>query len=426
MASSDNVFQDVKQVDRRTVTFRLQNTDVAFANTLRRLVLTSVETVGFRSDINELGATSDVNIKQNTTSMTNEMLADRIGLIPIAVKDPLAWDPEKYTFKINVTNKSSDLLAVTASEFEVTEKSGPNGEEVKVPNTEFFHPDPVSQETILIAVLKGARGTNQGDTIELEAKATIGMGREHSRFNPVSQCAYKYTRDPNEQRQEEMFNAWLTSAKKITDLKGLDADMRSSFKKEFMTMEIDRCFLTDQETGEPNSFDFTVETVGTMSVQNIIARALKKGATLASAYTNLESQALPTDLRVQPAANRLEGFDFVFQKQDHTLGNLLASYIDLYLLDGSRVTYVSYTVPHPLRDEMLLRIGIAGGQQVDARRVLSEAARGVSALFAGWQDLWRQAQGLAPSSPSVPIAKPKPTGQKVLIKKSAKPAQAIA
>ena len=191
-------------------------------------------------------------------------------------------------------------------------------------------------------------------------------------------------------------------------------------------MEIDRCFLTDQETGEPNSFDFTVETVGTMSVQNIIARALKKGATIATAYTNLESQALPTDLRVQPAANRLEGFDFVFQKQDHTLGNLLASYIDLYLLDGSRVTYVSYTVPHPLRDEMLLRIGIAGGQQVDARRVLSEAARGVSALFAGWQDLWRQAQGLTPSSPAVAIAKPKPTGQKVLIKKSAKPAQAIA
>lgn len=415
MAQQD-VFQTFVKKGQTAATFQLVNTDVAFANTLRRLVMTGVETVAFRSDINELGQTTDVKIIKNTTSMTNEMLADRVGLLPLVVKDPLAWNPDTYIFKLSLTNTSSNLLDVKASDFVVTQKTGANGEEVAVPNTEFFHPDPITKDTILLAVLKGARGsdsgaevTNEGsvkrqasaaagDTIELEARATVGTGREHARFIPVSQCAYKYTLDSSEERQNELFEAWLKNSKKILDMKTLDSSSRDSFKREYMTMEIDRCYVTDPDTNEPNSFDFTMETIGTMGIEAILMRALQKAVLMCAPYTNLESQALPSDMRVQPAANRLEGYDFIFQKQDHTLGNLLTSYIDIYLLDDVKVTYVSYCIPHPLRDEMLLRIGVAGGKEVDARKVVSEAARGCATMFSAWQESLKRQLGQAPGT----------------------------
>jgi len=455
MAHQD-VFQTFIKKGQTAATFQLVNTDVAFANTLRRLVLTGVETVAFRSDINELGQTTDVKIIKNTTSMTNEMLADRVGLLPLAVKDPLAWNPDTYTFKLSVTNTSSDLRDVKASDFVVTQKTGANGEETAVPNTEFFHPDPITQDTILLAVLKGARGTDSGaeakgqalstntgggdssakgqalstttgggDSIELEARATVGTGREHARFIPVSQCAYKYTLDSSEERQNELFESWLKNSKKILDMKTLDSSARDSFKREYMTMEIDRCYVTDPESGEPNSFDFVMETIGTMSIEAILMRALQKGVLMCAPYTNLESQALPSDMRVQPAANRLEGFDFIFQKHDHTLGNLLTSYIDLYLLDDVKVTYVSYCIPHPLRDEMLLRIGVAGGKEVDARKVVSEAARGCATMFSAWQESLKRQLGLAPGQTTQGPTAPGPTvirGQKVKLATKKKPA----
>jgi len=73
-------------------------TIVGYANTLRRTMITDVETVAFRADISETGTTGDVVITSNSTPMSNEMLAHRISLIPIHVIRPLEWDPEAYSF----------------------------------------------------------------------------------------------------------------------------------------------------------------------------------------------------------------------------------------------------------------------------------------------------------------------------------------
>lgn len=403
-----NVFQEVKKVGRDTLTFRLAPTDVAFANTIRRLILTGVETVGFRSDINEIGQTTDVLITRNNTPMTNEMLADRIGLLPIVVPNPLEWDPERYIFKLSVINDSTEPRDVVAADIQVFEKSK-DGEERMVPNNTFFHPDPITGTTALLAVLKGKRPGQPPEGIELSAKATVGTGREHARFIPVSQCSYRYTLDTNEQRKAELFEKWLIKAKKIADPKSLEDAQKKDLIAEYNTMEIDRCYVMDKK-GEPNSFDFVVETVGTLNPYTIVKRALDVAVALCYPYTNLDTQSLPPDLRVQPAANRLEGFDFIFQKQDHTLGNLLQSYIDLFMMDGSKVSFVGYNVPHPLRDEMVVRLGIVGGQEADARKVMAEAARGCMALFKGFSESWQKNTGMVPASKPTIVIKGKVKG----------------
>lgn len=412
--ASKSVFQNIQPVAKDKLTFTLSKTDVAFANTLRRLIMTGVRTVAFRADMTEDGRTTDVVIVKNSTPMTNEMLADRIGLLPVTVKDPASWNSKNYKFVLKVTNDSTLPRDVFASDIEVF-KLDENGKETKVPNTTFFVPDRVTQETALLAVLKGKRPGQDPETIELTARATVGTGREHARFIPTSQCAYKYTINPDERVQNEKFETWAINNKKIADKEELkDSSIRSKLRKEYDTLELERCYL--EENGVPYSFDFQVESIGTMPVHHIVKAGLDAGIRLCMPFTNLnlmpttkedEAQRKARDAnfpRILPAANRLTGYDFIFQRQDHTLGNLLQSYMELYMMDtpGSLLTYVGYYIPHPLRDEMVLRVGVASNDQKDARAIVSEAAQGCMNLFRSWSDQWARATGIAQTVESEP------------------------
>lgn len=391
--ATQQVFWNLAKVDSNTLTFQLRPSQIAYANTLRRMVLTGVESVAFRADMNDKGATTDVVVTANTTPMTNEMLADRIGLLPVHVEDPLSWNPDEYIFHLSVTNDTMDTMPVLASDFEVRKKGRPEDEPVLVPNTEFFRPDPISKDTCLIAVLKGKQANQNPQKIELTAKASVGTGRDHIRFSPVSQCSYAYTLDPDETRQTSFFERWLKNSKKVepASLKD-DEKRRSALEREFQSMEVQRCFL-ENEKGEPYSYDFVIETVGVQPVAKIVERALQNIETKCVQYSNMATGNLPENVRIQPAEARMKGFDVVFQKEDHTLGNLLQSWMEDNLMDTKEITFVGYKVPHPLRDEMVVRVGVEDGQETTARAVLAKAAAGCAEMFRQWRMDWLRASG---------------------------------
>ena len=275
---TESHFTNVKMAtlgDAQKCTFTLQNTDVAYANTLRRLILTGVESVAFRSDMNDRGTSTDVSILKNSTSMTNEMLADRIGLIPIRWKTA-DGSPSDYVFSLQVKNTSDTTLDVTSSNITAV-KLGKDGVETPVPtdSMKFF------EKNILLAVLKPMRATHEPQEIAFTAKASYGIGKEHARFIPVSQCAYRYTRDTNEQKQKELMIEWAKKMNKINadeagDVGKIDSKKLELLKKEYDTMEIDRCYLRNEKTQEANSFDFTVETLNTIDVVQVITNAIEK------------------------------------------------------------------------------------------------------------------------------------------------------
>jgi DNA-directed RNA polymerase subunit L/DNA-directed RNA polymerase alpha subunit len=425
-------FQNFQQVDPRTCTFKLTGSHVTYANTIRRLILTGVETVAFRSDMTSTGTTTDVSVAQNDTPMTNEMLADRIGLLPIDVKDPISWNSDKYRFTLKVEGDKERVRHVKSSDFEVTvvsqvESDASSSETVqvesyKVPTEQFFPRNPITNDTCLIASLQPSIGTKP-QAVEIIAKASVGTGREHARFCPVSQCTYEYAPDDNSQRIQEMFIKWCNVAKKVSGLDKASARYEELWR-EFQTMQIKRCFKVDDK-GEPYEFDFTVESVGVLDVPYIVNRACEVGRQICIRYSNLDKGKLPNEVTIAPADSRVVGFDFVFREQDHTLGNLLQTWLVQHHIEGDAqptITYAGYSVPHPLRDEMVLRIGVKNGDEAVARAAVAAACKGCIAMFEGLIEKWNAITNRVARVPLSSTSSARPAARKPRLGAPAAPA----
>jgi len=370
-------------------------------------MITGVEMVGFRADIGEDGLTTDVSVEANTTPMTNEMLAHRIGLLPVYITEPTKYIKDDYEYHLDVVNDTDEVMDVKASDITVVKIEADS--KIPVPTRNFFKPDPVTGDTCLIATLKPKHATGKAEEIRFKAKASVGNGRENARFIPTSQCTYIYTLDDDEAHIKEVRDEWLNVQKKIPadSWETLPEEKRAALTREFETLGKKRCFLKN-ELGEPYSFDFKVESTGVLSPKYIVKRACEAGITMCERYAD-EGESLPEDVLIQPTNKKLIGYDFVFQKQDHTLGNLLQTWIDQNYIDNGEVTFVGYMVPHPLRDEMVVTIGVSDGQESTARRVLKEAARSCAAMFRTWADSWQDEKpvGVTTATASTAQAKKK-------------------
>jgi len=423
--------------------------------------MTGVESVGFRADLVN-GTTSDVTIEANDTPMTDEMLAHRIGLLPIHIAKPLDADLASLQFTLDVKAHKDRFRDVTCKDFVITKDQEGSVEPVVFEYDQFFPEDPVTRDTCLIATLAPGEGR-----VALKAKASLGTGRENARFQPTSQCAYTYTRDDDPDRIETHFRDWLRRVKnrsfafeekhtkggagtklpgtrdldprKLGDKykspgvsaasaervkatnslegvspaenvaeSGLEGNTKefdekeriklAEFRREYETMEIAKVYLKD-EKGEPFSYDFTIETVGPLSIPYIVRRACDVGEAMMAKYSTVDTESLPVDnkLRVIPSQSRVIGFDFVMKEQDHTFGNMVQTWLEQNHIyeeeqkaDGPiKITYAGYEVPHPLRDEMVLRIGTTSREL--ALGAFAQACRGCARIFQQMREAWGRA-----------------------------------
>jgi DNA-directed RNA polymerase alpha subunit/DNA-directed RNA polymerase subunit L len=392
-------FSKVRPIDRNTVGFTLSPLTVSYANTLRRIILTGVETASFRASIDAKGRTGDVVVEHNDTPLTNEMLAHRVGLLPLAIRDPLAFNPENYTFVLDVKNEADRPRDVCAGDFEVYEQVSAEQEPIRVATDKFFPANPMTGDTALIAVLKGKQfGQAKGEAIKLRVKAAVSTGREHATFSPVSQCSYVYTPDSDPAKLKEVFERWLGQSKNLS-ISEIQADegRRVELEREFNTMEVARCYLQD-ERGEPFSYDFTIETVGVLSVAYIVRRACEVAEAMFMRYATADSGELPEGLTIQRTTMSMAGYDFFFKGHDHTLGNTLQTYIVENFIENESVesdlepvNYAGYCVPHPLTDVMKLTIGVQDASELTARKALATAARGCAEIFRRLRTEWLEA-----------------------------------
>ena len=417
-------FEEVKVVSQKKIQFTLANTSYPYANTLRRAVMTHVAGVAFRSDPPGIVVeNSDIKVIQNdSNTQPNELLAHRISLIPIHGFDPETFDPDKYIFKLDIENGSAEPRDVKASDIQVYErrKAADLSESlVEIPGKDFFVPHAITRDTCLITTLPGKR-SSLVPTLKIEMRASVGTGKEHARFIPTCQATYGYTLDTNTERRNAYFEKWLITHKNVEpeSLKQ-DETRRNELDREFKTMQIQRIYKLDQN-GEPNSFDFQVESIGTMAPRAIVERALIGLTKICAPYLSMDSGDLPDSITVIPSDAQMPGFDFLIKGEDHTLGNMLQTWLVENHVDGDatpRIIFAGYKIPHPLKDEMLLRIGVEDGNEMTARTAIAMAARGCKAMFQEWLNLWTGGQPMAAPTQAAP-------GTMAAVRRTLKPSRA--
>jgi len=325
------------------------------------------------------------------------MVAHRIGMIPINVTDIVNFRPEDYEFVLDVKNTGKTVIDVRAGDIKVYKKDPENPLEMplELPNAQYFPPDPITGETLLITRLRPQwnPGAPQ-EQLTIKARASISTGTENIRWSPVAQASYEYTKDSDQEHITATFNNWLLQKKKITDPSTLAQDVSDTLMREFMTMEVQRCFLKDTK-GEANDFTFHMESIGIQPIPQIVSAGLAACTGIVTNYIDMDT-TLPANVRVIQADARYPAIDVIFQNESHTLGNLLETYLADNHVDGvaePRITYVGYKVPHPLKPEMFVRIGLSADEDVEgqknrARNAIATAARALKEQFRGLQSEW--------------------------------------
>ncbi|MEM3154479.1 MAG: DNA-directed RNA polymerase subunit D [Candidatus Woesearchaeota archaeon] len=153
--------------DKKTgrVTFMLKNANPAFANALRRIMIEAVPSM----------AIEEVEFVQNNSALYDEILAHRLGLLP------LTTDLKGYEVK-----KPEDELSAKNSVKLTLKAKGPctvYAEDLKCKDPKV---KPVFPKTPIVKLLKGQE-------LELEATAILGIGKTHVKFSP---CLAWYTYKP--------------------------------------------------------------------------------------------------------------------------------------------------------------------------------------------------------------------------------------
>jgi DNA-directed RNA polymerase subunit L len=384
--------------------------------------MTLVPTVGFRTNlVGSITEGSDIKVVANDShTQPNELLMHRISLVPIHTEHLQAFDPERYEFRLNVENTSSEIIDVTASNIKVFEKrkaADLSDTFVEIRARDFFIPNSKTGDTCLITTMPPKR-TALVPTLSVIMKASYGLGKEHARFIPTCQASYGYTLDKNSERRKAYFEKWLITHKNVEPA-SLEQD-EARFKildTEFKTMQIQRIYKVD-EKGDPNSFDFQVETIGTIPPRAVVERALQGLIKVCEPFVGLDSGDLPDTISVVPSDAQLPGFDFLIQGEDHTFGNMIQTWLVDNHVDGDampRISFAGYKIPHPLKDEMLLRIGVDDGNEMTARAAIAVASRGCRAMFQEWLRLW---QGGAPRAATAVAAPSTAASLKRVIKTS--------
>ncbi|TBU40857.1 insert subdomain of RNA polymerase alpha subunit [Dichomitus squalens] len=180
-----NLKVSVKRLSQRSVEFDLVGVDAAIANAFRRILIAEVPTI----------AIEDVFVFNNTSVIHDEILAQRIGLIPLNV-DPrlfdfrppggIPMDRNTLVFKLNVTCERAKKGSSSPYINEYV-KSGdlvwePQGEQATVFAS---RPPAATNPDIVLAKLR------PGQVIEMELHAIKGVGKEHAKWSPVATATYR-------------------------------------------------------------------------------------------------------------------------------------------------------------------------------------------------------------------------------------------
>jgi DNA-directed RNA polymerase subunit D len=256
---------DVKILEEKdnTLRFLLKGTGHAYANALRRAMMAEVPAM----------AIEDVIVIENSSVLYDEVIAHRLGLIPIKTDLDAYVLPEECDCKSELgcskCRASFTLEAEAVDEPVMVYSSALKAESDAIP---------VSGNIPIVKL-----GPMQKLRLELYAK--LGRGLEHAKWQPVSACAYKYLpkvtlNAENLANPEEVIRVCPTDVyvhdpeSKIAVRDELACTLCMDCVEKAVPVDSKKAFPVKIESDD-TSFIFYVESTGAIPPKRIVEEAVK-------------------------------------------------------------------------------------------------------------------------------------------------------
>jgi len=233
------------------VSFILKNSTPAFANMIRRNIIENTPTM----------AIEDVEFRKNSSILYDEIIAHRLGLIPLKTDLELYYLPEKCKCGGKGCNRCTLKMTLKAKGPATVYASDIKSNDPKI--------KPVYPKTPIVKLLKG-------QDIELEATAMLGKGKDHIKWSPAL-VYYKYKpvveiiKEPA--NQEEIVKSCPLHVYEIKNNK-LIVNKDSLLKCHLCGACVDASNNTIKVIGKEDEFVFYVESWGQLSCEDIIKTSL--------------------------------------------------------------------------------------------------------------------------------------------------------
>jgi DNA-directed RNA polymerase subunit L len=325
------------------VKFTLSGVDVSFANAIRRIILSEIPIVGFKTLPYE---ENKCKILFNTTRHNNEFIKQRLSCIPVHITD-LSIPLNNYLLEIDEENNTDTIRYITTENFKIrnltTNDYLDKGELRKIfppfiPSTgkgEYFIDFARLRPTISNEI--------PGEKLKLTCEFSIVTAKEDSMFNVAGTCSYGFTPDTNKIASELIKNQqkWRDEGKSKEEV-----DFES---KNWQLLEAMRFTIK-------NSFDFIIQTIGIYENDELVSKAcsilIKKLQDLFNSSTN---DQIPIEKSISTIDNC---FDIVLENDNYTISNIISFIIYNDFYEGSKVlSYCGSKKMHPHNPDTIMRIG---------------------------------------------------------------------
>lgn len=389
------MIQNYKYNHMFDISFSINNIPLGLANSLRRVLLSNIPVVAFNNKWDDNKSKRSIVIKSNTSGIHNEFLAHRLCLIPISmynnnilkINTKFNKNNREFTFmnqppefKIQIQNNEStrtlknsiDIIDVTTEDFQYN-----SDDFTDIPITDFFPRDNITDEYILINMLKlNNIDDSMGEKIDLVCKPTIGYGSIHSCYCPVGTVSFSF-----EERDEDEINTvfkqkidYMNKEREKKGLQPISSAQKQKLKKSFNLLDRERVYKIDNN-GCANSFNFRVESIGFLTSDVLVYDALSMLElklydiinSINISYKeergnyNVDINLNENKINIRPTLDSLQGHIIDLFDENHTIGNCITDYMKhLYVLenriDSDILKFVTYTMKHPLREQIEIKL----------------------------------------------------------------------
>ena len=233
----------LKRTDTK-MEFVLKDADAAFANALRRIMISEIPTM----------AIEYVDMEENRSGLFDEVIAHRLGLIPIIFPS---------TYNIKEECKCGGKGCSQCEAVFTLEKEGPGFAKAGDMKNKDENTKPVDPNIPIVELLEGQK-------IKFEAVAQLGYGRDHAKWQAAN-VGYKNMVNIR-LNHESAEKAMQVCPARVFEKKGNAVSVAEPMNC-ILCM---KCTETGSATVAPDetSFIFTVESISGLSSREILLKSL--------------------------------------------------------------------------------------------------------------------------------------------------------